>query len=226
MLAGVVVSTRLGVQATVFYLGALPGDEHRGVRGDRGARARDATPGDDISSLYGLGADAPGAGVADDDRDALAGRLPRHGRVLRQALPDRGGGRQRVRVARRRDRARLGDLARLLPAGRRGGLDALAVRGGASASGSAPRRRGRSSRAGRRRPTSRGAARASRSTRARRGPPRRSPPPSRRAACGPASRRSSFVTLCARSPRSRSGIYPDPLLDLARDAGAALTSLV
>ena len=40
MLAGVVVSTQLGVAATVFYLVRLPADEPRGVRRHRRARAR------------------------------------------------------------------------------------------------------------------------------------------------------------------------------------------
>ena len=40
------------------------------------ARERETGFGDDISSLYGVGAVAAAAGVADDDRDALAGGCP------------------------------------------------------------------------------------------------------------------------------------------------------
>ena len=100
------------------------------------ARERETGVGDDISSLYGLGADRPLlAWPMTIAMLALAG-LPGDGRLLRQGLPDRRGGRQRLRLARRRDRPRLGDLARLLPARRGGGLDARA--GGAPV----PRRRG------------------------------------------------------------------------------------
>ena len=48
------------------------------------------------------------AGVADDDRDAVAGRRAGHGRLHREVLFDRRGGRRRLRVARRRDRDRRG----------------------------------------------------------------------------------------------------------------------
>ena len=225
MLAGVVVSTRLGVQATVFYLGAYL-VMNIAAFAVIAARERETDAGDDISSLYGLGADRPGAGVADDDRHALARRLPRHGRVLRQALPDRGGGRQRVRVARRRDRARLGDLARVLPAGRRGGVDALALGGARARRGSAPPRAAGHRRrvAGGRRAGGRG--RASRSTRA----------PSEAAAAESAAEPPRgirtrqpevvFVALVCALLTVALGIYPDPLLDLARDAGEAISSLV
>ena len=51
----------------------------------------------------------------------LAPRRPPGDRGLhRQALPDRGRRRRRLHLARRRDRDRLDDLARLLPAGGRG----------------------------------------------------------------------------------------------------------
>ena len=111
MLAGVVVSTRLGIQATVFYLGAYL-LMNMAAFAVICARERETGLGDDISSLYGLGADRPMlAWPMTIAMLSLAG-LPGHGGLLRQALPDRGGGRQRVRVARRRDRARLGDLAR------------------------------------------------------------------------------------------------------------------
>ena len=101
MLAGVVVTTQLGVRATVFYLAVyllmnlaafaviVARERESGVRRRHllavRARRRPAA-----------------AGVADDDRDARAGRLPGDGGLLRQGLPDRGGGRQRLRLARRR----------------------------------------------------------------------------------------------------------------------------
>ena len=49
MLAGVVVSTRLGVAATVFYLAVYVADEPRGVRGDR--RRASARPASATTSL-------------------------------------------------------------------------------------------------------------------------------------------------------------------------------
>ena len=58
MLAGVVVSTRLGVQATVFYLGAYL-VMNLAAFAVITARERETDAGDDISSLYGLGADRP-----------------------------------------------------------------------------------------------------------------------------------------------------------------------
>ena len=89
MLAGVVVTTQLGRRsAIVFYLAVYLLDEPRGVRGDRGARARDrrwAT-----TSPRCTGSARPAAArLADDDRDALAGRLPGDGGLLREGLPDR-----------------------------------------------------------------------------------------------------------------------------------------
>ena len=76
---------------------------------------------------------------------ALAG-FPATGGLLRQDLPDRRGGRQRLRLARRRDRARLGDLARLLPARGRRGVDALARRRPSRRPRSRPGRRSRAAR--------------------------------------------------------------------------------
>ena len=59
MLAGVVVSTRLGIQATIFYLaGYLL--MNMAAFAVITARERETEVGDDISSLYGLGADRPG----------------------------------------------------------------------------------------------------------------------------------------------------------------------
>jgi NADH-quinone oxidoreductase subunit N len=58
MLAGVVVSTRLGVQATVFYLVAYT-VMNLAAFAVIVARERETGLGDDISGLYGLGADRP-----------------------------------------------------------------------------------------------------------------------------------------------------------------------
>jgi NADH-quinone oxidoreductase subunit N len=58
MLAGVVVSTRLGIAATVFYL-AVYTLMNLAAFAVIVARERETGLGDDISSLYGLGADRP-----------------------------------------------------------------------------------------------------------------------------------------------------------------------
>ena len=58
MLAGVLVSTRLGVQATVFYLFAYT-VMNLAAFAVIVARERESGLGDDLSSLYGLGADRP-----------------------------------------------------------------------------------------------------------------------------------------------------------------------
>jgi NADH-quinone oxidoreductase subunit N len=58
MLAGVLVSTKLGVQATVFYLFAYT-VMNLGAFAVIVARERETGLGDDITSLYGLGADRP-----------------------------------------------------------------------------------------------------------------------------------------------------------------------
>ena len=58
MLAGVVVTTRLGIAATVFYL-AIYVVMNLAAFAVIVARERETGLGDDISSLYGLGADRP-----------------------------------------------------------------------------------------------------------------------------------------------------------------------
>jgi len=58
MLAGVVVSTRLGISATVFYLGAYL-VMNLAAFAVIVARERETGLGDDISALYGLGSDRP-----------------------------------------------------------------------------------------------------------------------------------------------------------------------
>ena len=69
------------------------------------------------------------AGVADDDRDAVAGWRAGHGRVHREVLFDRRRRRGRLRLARHRDRA--GGRRCLLPARDRGDADGR-VRGRAA----------------------------------------------------------------------------------------------
>ena len=157
MLAGVVVTTQLGVSAD----GLLPRDlrrhEPRGVRGHHRARARDRRSATTSRSLYGLGADRPLlAWPMTISMLALAG-LPGDRGLLRQDLPDQRGRRQRLRVARHRDRARLRGLAGVLPARGRGGLDARRRPRGAAA---LLRRRGPRWPAARPRPTTRTARRA------------------------------------------------------------------
>ena len=101
----------------------LPADEHRGVRGGHRARARDALRRRHRRRRRARQR-ATRAGLAADDRDALARRHPGDRRLHRQALPDPGARRRRLRLARRGHRRRLDDLARLLPAGDRRDLDA------------------------------------------------------------------------------------------------------
>jgi NADH-quinone oxidoreductase subunit N len=58
MLAGVVVTTRLGIQATIFYLAGYV-LMNMAAFAVIAARERESHAGDDISSLYGLGAERP-----------------------------------------------------------------------------------------------------------------------------------------------------------------------
>ena len=58
MLAGVIVSTRLGLQATVFYLMAYT-VMNLAAFAVIVARERETALGDDISAMYGLGSDRP-----------------------------------------------------------------------------------------------------------------------------------------------------------------------
>ena len=153
MLAGVVVSTRLGVQATVFYL-VVYVLMNLAAFAVIVARERETGLGDDIASLYGLGADRPLlawpmtiAMLALAGIPATAGFF---GKIyLIEAAVD-----NEYALARRRDRDRLGDLARLLPARDRGRLDALGVGDDRRSARARPRPGGRPrSPAGRRRPT-------------------------------------------------------------------------
>ena len=77
MLAGVLVATRLGVQATVFYL-AVYLFMNMAAFAVIVARERETDLGDDISALTGLGSSRALARLADDHRHALArGHSPR-----------------------------------------------------------------------------------------------------------------------------------------------------
>ncbi len=132
MLVGLVAASELGVNALVFYLAAyalmnLAAFAVIVVR-ERETRVRRRHQGG-----AGAGPRPPGARLAADDLDAGAGRPSGDGRVHGQALPDRGGRRRRLHVAGSGDRDRDDDLARLLPARRRGHLDAAG--GGAAGPG-------------------------------------------------------------------------------------------
>ena len=122
MLVGIVVASRLGVQATVFYLAVyLP--MNMAAFAVIVARERETGLGDSIRRWPGW-ARAPAARVADDDLDAGARGHPVDRRLLRQVLPDRRVRIGRLHMARRGDRGRLDDLARVLPAGDRRHVDA------------------------------------------------------------------------------------------------------
>ncbi len=111
MLAGVVVASRLGVQATVFYLAVyLP--MNMAAFAVIVARERETGLGDSIAALAGLGRERPLlAWPMTISMLALAG-IPATGGLHRQVLPDRRGGIRRLHMARRGDRDRLDDLAR------------------------------------------------------------------------------------------------------------------
>ena len=100
----------------------LPDDEPGRLRGHRHPRARDG-PGRRHRLRPGARRPAPAAGGGDDPGHARPGGHPGHRRLHRQVLFDRRGHRRRLRVARRRHRHRLDDLARLLPEGHRRDVD-------------------------------------------------------------------------------------------------------
>ena len=187
------------------------------------ARERETGLGDDISSLYGLGADRPLlAWPMTIAMLALAG-FPVDRRVLREGLSDRRGRRQRLRVARHRDRARVRRVARVLPAGGRGGVDARPVRGARDPAAGPPgdRRRVAGGRRGTARPVASPARQSSdRPTRARSSPRITTTTGLRRPAAAPARGRVRRG-LCA-CVTVAFGIYPEPLFGVARDAGDAL----
>ena len=100
LLAGVVVGTPARTSGHRLLPGRLPAHERGGLRrGDR-PRAGVGAWATTYDSLRDLGAGEPGAGVADDDRDALARRLPCHRGLHRQVLLDRRLRGGRLRLAR------------------------------------------------------------------------------------------------------------------------------
>ncbi len=122
LLVGVVVGTRLGLEATAFYLAvylAMNVTAFAVVV----ARERVSEHGDDLVLVREPRADQPVARLADDDRHAVAGRLPCHGRLHRQVLPDRRRRVRRLHLARNRDRGRVGPVAGVLPACGGGDVD-------------------------------------------------------------------------------------------------------
>ena len=122
-MGGVVVSTQLGAAATVFYL-IVYLLMNLAAFAVIIARERETPYGDDIDAVAGLGGARPElAWPLTIAMLSLAG-IPATAGLHRQDLPDPGARRRRLHLARRRDRRRLDDLARLLPARGRRDLDA------------------------------------------------------------------------------------------------------
>ena len=123
MLAGVVVATKLGVSATVFYL-AVYLLMNMAAFAVIVARERETGLGDEIDAIAGLGRERPYlAWPLTISMLALAGIPATAGFFGKFYLIDAAvaGG---YTLARCRDRDRLDDLTRLLPAGDRGDVDA------------------------------------------------------------------------------------------------------
>ena len=138
MLVGVAAASELGINALVFYLAAYT-LMNLAAFAVIMIRERETPYGDDIKSVEGLGRDRPELAWPHDDLDARARRAPPDRGLHRQALPDRGGGGRLLHLARRGDRDRDDDLARLLPARHRGDVDAPGGRAGAGDGGRLPR---------------------------------------------------------------------------------------
>ena len=114
ILAGVVVATELGAQATIFYL-AVYLVMNVTAFAVIIARERETEFGDDLESVAGLGASRPVlAWPLTIAALGLAGIPATAGFIGKFFLIDAAGG-WRLHVARRRDRDRLDDLARVLP---------------------------------------------------------------------------------------------------------------
>ena len=128
MLGGIVVASETGAQRARLLPRRLRLHEPRRLRGGRRPRARDR-----LRRRHPRGRRASAR-----ERPLLAWpltismlgpRRPAGDRGLhRQALPDRGAGRRRLHLARGLHRGRHDDLARLLPAGGRGDVDAARAR--------------------------------------------------------------------------------------------------
>ena len=127
MLAGVVVATQLGVRATVFYLASYL-FMNMAAFAVIVARERETDLGDSIEAMAGLGREHPLLAWPMTISMLGARRDPRHRRVHREVLPDRCRSLRLLHVAGGGDRDRLDDLARLLPAGDRGDVDARSAR--------------------------------------------------------------------------------------------------
>ena len=100
MLGGLVVASEAGVNALVFYLAAYA-LMNLAAFAVIVARERETPYGDDIRAVRGLGAERPALAWPLTISMLGAGRAARHGRLHRQALPDRGAGRWRLHLARR-----------------------------------------------------------------------------------------------------------------------------
>ena len=122
MLAGIVAANEAGIDALFFYLAAYA-FMNLAAFAVITIRERETGFGDDIRSVQGLAASAR-CSLGRYDRDARPGGPAGDGGLHRQALSDRGVRRRRLHMARRDDRGRNDDLARVLPARDRGGLDA------------------------------------------------------------------------------------------------------
>jgi NADH-quinone oxidoreductase subunit N len=101
LLIGVVVPSRLGLQATVFYLVVYMVMNVGGVRGDRRPRAGDR-PRRPHRQRGRLGTSRPLLAAAMDRGDAVARRHPGDRRLHREVLPHRSCGGRRLHVAWRR----------------------------------------------------------------------------------------------------------------------------
>jgi len=223
MLAGVVVSTRLGIQATIFYLAGYV-LMNMAAFAVIAARERESQAGDDISSLYGLGADRPWLAwpmtIAMLSLAGFPATVGFFGKLyLIQAAVDNeyawlgvvivlGSAISLVYYLRVVAAVwmRPASGAATVPSSRvPGGRPAMA--GGspeadADAAGAVPARRERG-----------GVAAAEQSAR---------PPVGRRLRQPEV----AFVAVLCALATVVFGIYPEPLFDLARDAGAAIASLV
>ena len=219
MLAGVVVSTRLGISATVFYLGAYL-VMNLAAFAVIVARERETGVGDDISSLYGLGSDRPGlAWPMTIAMLALAGFPATVGFFGKLYL---------IQAAVDNDYAWLGVVIVL------GSALSLVyyLRVVAAVWMRSPAEGGVRARVGGTRPAMAGGSpEADAEVPAERGPSDvGSAPETEAAVSGSGLRRRQpevlFVAIVCAIAAIALGIYPDPLFTVAREAGAAITSLV
>jgi NADH-quinone oxidoreductase subunit N len=225
MLAGVVVSTRLGIQATIFYLaGYLL--MNMAAFAVITARERESAVGDDISSLYGLGADRPALAwpmtIAMLSLAGFPATVGFFGKLyLIQAAVDNEYAWLGVVIV-------LGSAISLVYYLR---VIAAVWMRPASDAGAVASSRGR---VGPHRPAMAGGSpEADDADPARPVPARRDEAAVAEPAADPPVRMHrrhqpevTFVAVLCALATVAFGIYPDPLFDLARDAGAAISSLV